>query len=43
MVNWVMSLSVGLDLTLNLISLTTLVNAGSEGVKKGLEAIIWTH
>jgi hypothetical protein len=32
-----MSLSVGLDLTLNLISLATRVNAGGEGVKKGLE------
>jgi hypothetical protein len=37
-----MSLSVGLDLTLNLISLTTRVNptrvnAGGEGVKKGFE------
>ncbi len=32
-----MSLSVGLNLTLNWISLTTRVNARSDGVKKGLE------
>jgi hypothetical protein len=38
-----MSLSVGLDSTLNLISLTTCVNASSEVVKKGLDEMFWTH
>lgn len=44
MVDWVMSLSVELESTLNLILLTTCINVRSEGVKKkGLEEMFRTH
>lgn len=44
MVDWVMSLRVGLDSSLNLILLTICVNVRSEGVKKkGLEEMFRTH